>query len=144
MPDGVIGPKTFDALKSIIGCLDHSGPAADAKKVTGGQAFGENEANTIRYKVRGSLPDVSGGNAQTILEEAWMAWSRVCDLQTKRARSESQAEVVIFTGQLDGERGAGTMGVAHAGAAHAKEPVRHPSQRNCSKSSPNLRRNSPV
>jgi len=81
--DGAVGKVTFDALKTIIGCLDNRSPGSDAPSIT------VSDKNELRYHVKGDLPDVSGGNTMTLIEDAWGAWTQVCTACVQRRSRRS-------------------------------------------------------
>lgn len=105
--DGLLGPKTKNAIDTMKKLVHKNPDGFDAPKVTPDGVLGKNKKNVIRYFMQ-SLPNVSGGgdDARTIMKRAWTSWQKVCNIRPRVAKNARDAEVLIATEQLDGSSGA--------------------------------------
>lgn len=109
--DGILGEKTLGWLQSIRRCkgeLEHTPSTTKVPKPE------STNVRKIRYwYAKGGLPDVSGGDPELLLEDAWVSWIKVIQLDVRRAKSKAGANVIVSTIAMDGR--SGTLADAHVG-----------------------------
>lgn len=109
--DGILGKKMLNWLSSISRCkgeLEHTPTTTKVPKPEPGGV------RKIRYwYATDGLPDVSGGDPEELLVDAFISWIRVIDLDVLRAKSKAGANVIVTTTTIDGQ--GGVLADAHIG-----------------------------